>query len=96
MKLNAYTIFDTKAGCTPRPPFFMGADGEATRFFTDLCGNADTDMGKHPEDYSLHRVGVYDNNTMKIVAETPECLITGTEAYAAGRNVVELNAGGTQ
>ena len=87
MKLNAYTIYDSKAACAPRPPFFLGADGEATRLFKDLCMNADTDIGKHPEDYTLHRIGVYDNVTMELVKETPDCLYTGVQAVSESRQV---------
>lgn len=59
MKLNMYCIYDTATGVYLRP-FFMQSDGQATRSFKDIATDADHEIGKHPEDYSLHRIGVFD------------------------------------
>ncbi len=86
MKLNAYTIFDTASGLYMRP-FFNTSDGAAIRAFSDIATDAEHEVGKHPEDYSLFRIGIYDDNTARFSAETRECLSTGLELVAASRNV---------
>lgn len=86
MRLVAYTVFDTASGVYQRP-FFMHADGEARRIFADLCADAEHPVGKHPEDYSLFRIGMYDDNKGVLSAETLECLCTGLEMVAQARNI---------
>ncbi len=90
MKLNMYAIYDTASGLYGRP-LFAQADGEAIRAFDDLSVNADHEVGKHPEDYSLNRLGIYDDTNGKLINEENECLITGLEAVAKSRNVKRDN-----
>jgi len=78
MKLNAYTIYDVASGTYMRP-FFSGADGEAVRGFKDIATDAEHAVGQHPEDYTLHRVGWWNDTTGELCGESPEKLITGLE-----------------
>lgn len=103
MKLNAYATYDTAAAVYSRP-FFANSDGEVMRSFQDIATDADHPIGAHPEDYSLHRIGSYNDQTAKLEPETPECLATGLEVVALSRNVkrdqieeldLKLSAGGT-
>ena len=55
MRLNVYTIFDSASSAYMRP-FFMSSDGQALRSFTDISQDAEHEVGKHPEDYSLFRI----------------------------------------
>lgn len=57
---NIYCIYDKKAEAFPAQPYFARTDGIAIRAFTDLANRPDNDIGQHPEDYSLFRVGTYD------------------------------------
>ncbi len=84
MKLNAYSIFDSASGLYMRP-FFNGSDGEAKRAFGDIAMDAEHPIGMHPEDYSLHRIGIFDDNTAKIIPELNECLITALESVSLTR-----------
>lgn len=86
MKWNMYSIFDTASGAYMRP-FFMPADGQAVRAFTDIACDANHEVGKHPEDYSLVRCGVFDDNTCKVSPEDKEVLILGIEAVAQSRKI---------
>ncbi len=88
MKTNLYAIFDTAAGIYDRMVFAQ-ADGMVTREFQDLCVDAEHPYGQHPEDYSLFRLGNFDNLTGKILDEKNECLCTGLEVVAVSRNVKE-------
>ena len=86
MRMNVYSIFDVASGSYMRP-WFVQADGQALRAFADLCMDADHEVGKHPEDYSLFRIGRYDDNKGQLVGENPECLATALEMVAASRRV---------
>lgn len=87
MKMNVYSIFDTATKAYMRP-FFMQADGQAMRAFSDLVADRDHDVGRHPEDYSLMRIGVWDDQTAKYAAEEPDSLLTGLQVLAE-RTVVQ-------
>lgn len=67
---NVYTIYDSAAKAFGRP-FFFQADGQAIRTFTDMREDKESDIGKHPEDYSLLRVGRWDDQTATLHAEQP-------------------------
>ena len=86
MKLNVYTIFDVAAGAYTRP-FYCQSDGQATRMFTDLACDADHEVGKHPEDYSLYRVASWNDNTAEFIPERKECLATALECISNSRQI---------
>lgn len=70
MRLNAYSIFDQKS-LQYHVPFFTHTDGAAVRMVQDLVNDLDTSVGRHPGDYSLYMIGVYDDQLGLMVAETP-------------------------
>ena len=86
MKLNAYTIYDVAAGTYMRP-FFCGQDGEARRGFSDIALDASHQVGQHPEDYTLYRVGSWNDNTGKLEGEELEKITTGLECVAAAQQI---------
>jgi hypothetical protein len=104
MKQNIYTVFDSASGVFDRP-FCAISDQAAVRAFGDICGNSEHPVGMHPDDYSLYRVGVFDNNLAEITPESKQCLITGPEVLSAARNAnglasaeeqaAEVSPGGT-
>lgn len=101
MKMNMYSIYDTATAAYMRP-IFCQSDGQALRLFTDVATAADHEIGKHPEDYSLVRLGSWNDATGIVAPEEKETLITGLEAVAASRKKVEqpdlldnMNYGGT-
>lgn len=79
MKLKLYSVFDAKAAFFGVPVFDMN-DATAVRRFSDQVNsdNPDNQWAKHPEDFSLFRVGEYDSLTGKLSGEIPECLITAS------------------
>jgi hypothetical protein len=81
MKINVYTIFDSASAAYMRP-FFAQSDGQATRSFGDIANDKNHEIGKHPEDYSLWRIGTFDDNTAEINPETKACLATALELVA--------------
>lgn len=79
MKLNVYSVFDAATKAFMRP-FFMQSDGQAIRAFSDLCNDRKHDLGRHPEDYSLMRIGVWDDQNAEFVGEVPDNLLLGVQA----------------
>lgn len=61
MITNAYAIFDNKA-LIYNVPWFQPTDGAATRVLADLANDLQTNIGRHPGDYILYRVGTYDDS----------------------------------
>jgi hypothetical protein len=84
MKLNCYAIFDSATNAYMRP-FFMQSDGQANRSFADEAVRADSEISKHPEDYSLFRVGTWDDNEGSIEPCDPKCIGRAHELAAASR-----------
>lgn len=60
MKTLMFSVFDSKAG-NFTPPFFSPTKGMAIRMFTDVANDVGTMICKHPEDFSLIYVGVFDD-----------------------------------
>jgi len=85
MKLNAYTIYDTASASYMRP-FFSQADGQAVRGFKDIATDKDHEIGRHPEDYTLFRMGTFNDITGELKGETLEKLVTALECVAMDRS----------
>lgn len=63
MIMNVYAVYDAKSGFYMRP-FFMQADGVAVRAFQDEVNReaADNPLYNHSGDFSLYRVGQFDDS----------------------------------
>ncbi len=81
MKVQCYAIFDTCSGIYEKP-FFHTADDVVRREFQDVVNTADHPINKHPEHYSVWRLGNFDNTSGKIINEDNECLWQGIEALS--------------
>jgi len=62
MLLNAYTLYDNKA-LTYSPPFYAAAHGQAVRLVMELAQDTNTTVGRHPSDFTLFCVGMFDDAT---------------------------------
>ncbi len=60
MKHKVFSIFDVKASAY-LPPFFMPEQAMAVRVFSDCVNSDDHQFGKHPGDYTLFEMGVWDD-----------------------------------
>lgn len=87
---NVYSVFDLK-GETFSQPFFSATDASAMRLFGDAILDRETPVGRHPEDYALFRVGVWnaDNGSMA-GTDVPIPVWTGLEAMKR-RELVPLS-----
>lgn len=86
MKLNMYAIYDSAIEAFMRP-FFLQADGQASRMFTDICTDAEHEVGRHPECYTLMRIGVWDDQDGATAVEIPSKILSGLEAVANSRKI---------
>ena len=82
-ELVMYAIYD-KAVKDYMRPFFFRADGEAIRAFIDDVNSPDSVMNKHPEDYTLFRVGRWYSFDGTLVPEEPVRL-------ARAHEMIEVN-----
>jgi len=81
MKVQCYAIFDTCSGIYEKP-FFSTTDDLVKREFQDVATTKDHPIAKHPEHYSLWRLGNFDNLTGDLGDESNECLWTAIEAIS--------------
>lgn len=84
MKTQIYSIFDL-ASATYQKPIFARADGEIMREFQNICTDKEHPCGQHPEDYSLIRLGSFNDQNGVVKNEENECLCTGLETVALER-----------
>lgn len=58
-KLVMCSVYDMKAEAWHNPMFFM-SNAQAMRAFGDAVNSDESEFGKHPEDFALFAVGVFD------------------------------------
>lgn len=76
---HIFTVYDQKAGAH-LPPFILPAIPMAERTFSDCVNKPDHQFGAHPEDYTLLRIGTFDDETAIIDRlDVPEVLGLGTK-----------------
>ena len=74
MKKVYYAVYDRKAELYSTP-FLEIKDGTAIRAIQDLVMNSpDHAFAKHPADFSLHKLGEFDDVTGVITGQMPEKL----------------------
>jgi len=61
MKYFVMSIFDTAAQAYAQP-FYAPAEQVAIRGVKDML-SGDSQLAKHPEDFELYRLGMFDDNT---------------------------------
>ncbi len=81
MKVQCYAIFDSCSGIYEKP-FFSTTDALVKREFQDVATTDDHPIAKHPEHYSLWRLGVFNNENGDLQDEANECLWTAIEAIS--------------
>lgn len=71
MKLEMYSMFDAKTKTYGRP-FYMLNEAQTIRSMVDLMIDGDSDPARHPEDFILFKVGVWDDSSATIEIQTPQ------------------------
>lgn len=73
-----FTIFDS-ATQAYMIPFFDLHEGSARRQFGDLVNDPEHPFSKHPDDYTLYFIGIYNEDTGHVEAHDPKSLGNGIE-----------------
>jgi hypothetical protein len=74
MKKVYYAVYDRKAEIYSTP-FLEVTDGTAIRAIQEALKDAGHPFGKHPGDYSLHRLGTFEDTTADITVEEKKKII---------------------
>lgn len=80
MQYNVYSVYDVKAKFFVSP-FMMLQDGEAIRAFSDEVNKDGSALNKHPEDYVLFKLAVFDQETGKYSSDAPVSLVSGMNVF---------------
>ena len=85
MKVDLYAVYDVASGVYDGP--IPGrADGEVIRNFSHMCKNGESKISQSPEDYTLFKVGRWNDGTGEVDGMAPVKLINGAEALANLKN----------
>jgi len=64
MKLKAFSVYDSKVKAYMKP-FFTTAAGHAIRSFEQAVNDPQTELCRHPADFTLFEIGEYDEDSAK-------------------------------
>lgn len=87
MELKVIAVFDAKLDAFMIPAF-MQTRGMAMRGFIDACKKEGHEFAKHPEDYTLFELGVYDQESGKFQNHK------APESLGAAIHLIEAVGGG--
>lgn len=80
MKMSMFSILDGKSGIYNQP-FSAVSRGVALRMFTDLVNDPKSNIGRHPEDYTICEIGTYDDNTGLMESHTSPVPLGNAAAF---------------
>lgn len=81
MKTELFCIYDAKAKFYNKPFNFPNTQ-TAMRMFTDLANDPNSEICKHPEDYTMFHLGSYDDEQAKItVNKIPEPICSALSVH---------------
>lgn len=78
MVVGVYAVFDEKAGAF-LAPFTYATDGMASRSFVNEVKRPDSLIGSSPEDFSLIKLGTFDDQTGALEGDY-STVLTGLQA----------------
>lgn len=70
MKLNVYSLFDSKAKAYGSP-FYQTQHGLAIRMVTTLANDKGSEVNHYPGDFTLYCIGAFDSSTGEFTNVTP-------------------------
>lgn len=79
MELEIFTVLDSKGAFFDKPWYEM-SEASAIRAFSDGVNHADEKnmYYVHPEDYTLYKIGSFDNTLGEIKPIIPKALVTAS------------------
>lgn len=88
MKVNMYVIHDKKAKFYNQP-FYQLNDEVALRSAVDLVSKPGTDIFNNPEDFTMFKIGEYDDATAHIELDPDMPVITRFHDLAPNIRIVD-------
>jgi len=79
MKLQIIAIYDAATMAFGRPVFVSSLGGAIRSFGDEVNSNTESDAYKHPQDFSLHHLGEYDDADGSIETFTPARLARASD-----------------
>lgn len=76
MIVNMYSVHDAAAQAY-LPPFYFLHDNQAIRTFTDCINSEKHQFSHHPDDYTLYKIGTFDDDGASIGNIAPISLGNG-------------------
>lgn len=73
MVVQVFAVYDSKARVYGQP-FFVVNEGLAVRAFQSSCNDPTTELNKYPEDFSLFRLGTFNDENGELRSELPKNL----------------------
>lgn len=68
MIYNVFSVYDEKAQAF-LPPFILPKVAQAKRIFSDCINSDDHQFGNHPDDYTLFRLGTFNDEDGQFLLE---------------------------
>lgn len=90
MILKIFCVYDSKVEAY-MSPFFMQSRGQALRAFVDTAEGKETQIGKHPADFTLFELGEYDDSSARFSLHvTPVSLGVAVELLSSTSSVYPI------
>lgn len=78
MIINVFAIYDTAVNAYSQP-YYSHTNGSALRAFADHVNDPNSNVNKHPADYSLFHLGTFNDETGELAGIKPTRIGTATE-----------------
>jgi hypothetical protein len=88
MNINAYSVKDAKSG-TFGNPYYAQNDALAARSFEQASNDPNTTINAYPEDFSLYRVGSFNDESGEFKPEPQPQFITNATIKSKASEAVE-------
>lgn len=90
MKLLIFSMFDSAAKAFTQP-FFVQTEGSAIRIFQNQINQKDSITCKYPDQFTLFRIGEFEDNDASIVSCDPVSLGNGV-IFKEAINISQVDA----
>ncbi|WNK12731.1 MAG: nonstructural protein [Microvirus sp.] len=97
MKINMYTVLDHKSRGFSNP-FYSLTDASAHREFTDAVNdkNPRNQWNKHPADFALYHVGMFDTATAEVIPQQPIKMVVSADSIMTDKQLELISNGKDQ
>lgn len=89
MKVNVYSILDSKTGIYSHP-MFLQSDGAMMRAWVDHVNDPRNAISQHPEDYILFKIGQFDDERASFEQHPPQSMGLAIEVKRQNAAVREV------